>query len=164
MQYIYRYLSPLGSMTMAGETQFLTGLWFDGQKYYGSTLQCCHEEGLLPIFEETVRWLDCYFSGVKPDFTPSIKLYGTSFQQMVWHILQSIPYGSTMTYGEIAHRIAAFKARPAMSSQAVGGAVGHNPISIIVPCHRVLGHDGRLTGYAGGLDKKLRLLSLEHIL
>lgn len=149
---------------MAGETQFLTGLWFDGQKYYGATLQCYHKEGLLPIFEDTMRWLDCYFSGVEPDFTPAIKLYGTPFQQMVWHILQSIPYGFTITYGEIARRIAFFKAKSVMSSQAVGGAVGRNPISIIVPCHRVLGHDGRLTGYAGGLDKKLRLLGLEHAL
>lgn len=163
MQNIYRYNSPLGEMTMAGEDNCLTGLWFDGQKFYASTLGNCYEEGYLPVFAQTIQWLDCYFSGEIPDFVPCIKLVGTSFQQMVWRILLSIPYGMTETYGGIARKVALLRGVPTISAQAIGGAVGHNPVSIIVPCHRVVGRNGHLTGYAGGIEKKFKLLKLEHV-
>ena len=118
---------------------------------------------MLTIFEKTERWLDIYFQGKEPDFQPPFSFScGSKFQQEVWKILLSIPYGKTMTYGEIAACIAKQRGLTRMSAQAVGGAVGHNPISIIVPCHRVVGTDGSLTGYAGGIDKKVGLLKLEH--
>ena len=110
---------------------------------------------------EAVRWLDAYFSGREPDFLPPLHPHGTAFQRAVWDILRSIPYGQTMTYGEIARRLAAQQGLSHMSAQAVGGAVGHNPVSILIPCHRVVGADGSLTGYAGGVDKKRFLLELE---
>ena len=110
----------------------------------------------------TARWLDAYFSGREPDFLPPLHPHGTAFQRAVWDILRSIPYGQTMTYGEIARRLAAQQGHSRMSAQAVGGAVGHNPISLIVPCHRVVGANGSLTGYAGGVERKLRLLQIEH--
>ena len=115
----------------------------------------------LPVFNETMRWLDTYFSGKSPDFTPPLHMIGTPFQTNVWNILLTIPYGKTTTYGEIAKQIAVKMGLPRMSAQAVGGAVGHNRISIIVPCHRVLGVHGELTGYAGGIDKKRYLLNIE---
>lgn len=164
MDYICKYLSPLGKVTLSSDGRALTGLWFDGQKYYGSTLSEEHEEGELPVFEETRRWLDCYFNGKIPDFTPPLSPRGTPFRQMVWEILKEIPYGHTTTYGWIAKRIALQKGVSSMSPQAVGGAVSHNPISIIIPCHRVLGSDGSLTGYAGGVKKKFELLVIERIM
>lgn len=163
MEYTRHYNSPLGRITIACDGTYLTGLWFDGQKYWGSTLDAEHENKSLPILEETCRWLDIYFSGKAPDFTPPLSLKGTAFRKAVWEILLTIPYGKTMTYGEIADRIAKYHGLSRMSAQAVGGAVGHNPISIIIPCHRVIGSDGSLTGYAGGLDKKARLLAIEQI-
>ena len=114
-----------------------------------------------PVLEQTVKWLDLYFSGQKPDFTPPLHLIGSEFRLAVWKILLEIPYGQMTTYKELAGRIAEQRGIKSMSAQAVGGAVGHNPISIIVPCHRVLGTDGSLTGYAGGIDKKISLLTLE---
>ncbi|WP_448916553.1 methylated-DNA--[protein]-cysteine S-methyltransferase [Eubacterium ramulus] len=163
MEYIHHYHSPLGGITMASDGEALTGLWFDGQKYFAVTLSKEHEEKRLPVFEETDRWLDIYFQGKEPDFLPPVSFAGGSeFRQEVWKILLSIPYGKTMTYGEIAECIAKQRGLTRMSAQAVGGAVGHNPISIIVPCHRVVGTDGSLTGYAGGIDKKVGLLKLEH--
>ena len=161
MQYTSHYESPIGGILLAADQKGLTGLWFDGQKYYANHLDSEHEEKNLPIFEETKRWLTIYFSGREPDFTPSLHIQGSSFQLAVWEILQKIPYGETMTYGEIAEIIAKQKGLPHMSAQAVGGAVGHNRISIIVPCHRVVGTNGSLTGYAGGIDKKVKLLALE---
>lgn len=161
MQYTSHYESPIGGILLAADQKGLTGLWFDGQKYYANHLDSEHEEKNLPIFEETKRWLTIYFSGREPDFTPSLHIKGSSFQLAVWEILQKIPYGKTMTYGEIAEIIAKQKGLPHMSAQAVGGAVGHNRISIIVPCHRVVGANGSLTGYAGGIDKKVKLLALE---
>ena len=161
MQYTSHYESPIGGILLAADQKGLTGLWFDGQKYYANHLDSEHEEKNLPIFEETKRWLTIYFSGREPDFTPSLHIKGSSFQLAVWEILQKIPYGKTMTYGEIAEIIAIQKGLPHMSAQAVGGAVGHNRISIIVPCHRVVGAHGSLTGYAGGIDKKVKLLALE---
>lgn len=163
MQYIYHYKSPLGGMTMASDGTSLTGLWFDGQKYFAEGLAETAAAKTLPVFDEAVRWLDIYFGGRRPDFTPLLNLEGTAFRKEVWKLLLQIPYGQTTTYGELAAQLAALKGLKRMSAQAVGGAVGHNPISIIVPCHRVVGTGGSLTGYAGGLPKKLALLKLEGI-
>ena len=155
MDYTYHYDSPLGGITLASDGEALTGLWFDGQKYFADTLDAEYAEKALPVFDEAARWLDLYFGGTVPDFTPKLNPHGSAFRRMVWNVLLSIPYGHTITYGEIAQRLGC------RSAQAIGGAVGHNPISLIIPCHRVLGADGSLTGYAGGMDKKRRLLELE---
>ena len=163
MIYTYHYSSPLGGLTLAGTKDALTGLWLDGQKYYGDTLPKQYEQGSLPIFDEASRWLDLYFAGEIPDFTPPLSFHTTPFRNLVWDILLTIPYGKTMTYGEIADIIAKKTGVQKMSAQAVGGAVGHNPISIIVPCHRVVGTGGSLTGYAGGIEKKIHLLTLEKV-
>ena len=163
MQYITHYSSPIGAITIASNGTALTGLWFDGQKYFASTLGADYKEENLPIFTEAKRWLDMYFSGKEPDFTPPLALNGSPFRMAVWQILQSIPYAQTITYGDIARQLAAQQGKTKMSAQAVGGAVGHNPISIIVPCHRVVGTGGSLTGYAGGIAKKIKLLELEGI-
>lgn len=164
MDYTYHYESPLGGITLASDGQTLSGLWFDGQKYFADTLTKDHTEANLPIFEETVRWLDIYFSGKAPDFTPPLLMKTTDFRKAVWEIMLTIPYGHTMTYGEIAAKIAAQRGLTSMSAQAVGGAVGHNSISLIIPCHRVVGTDGSLTGYAGGIDKKMQLLAMEKVI
>ncbi len=164
MEYICRYPSPLGGITLTSDGEALTGLWFDGQKYYAETLDKEREENGLPIFRETAKWLDIYFSGRDPGFTPRLKMNTTPFRKEVWEIMLTIPYGKTMTYGEIAEMIARRRGIPKMSAQAVGGAVGHNAISLIIPCHRVIGADGSLTGYGGGMDKKLRLLQLEGVI
>lgn len=161
MQYISKYQSPLGDITMASNGEALIGLWIDGQKYFEDDLCKKTEEKELPVFEQTKRWLDCYFQGKEPDFTPPLLLNGTPFRLSVWEILLQIPYGQTITYGDIADLIADKTGMKKMSAQAVGGAVGHNPISIIVPCHRVIGKNGSLTGYAGGIDKKAKLLEIE---
>ncbi|MCR4600367.1 MAG: methylated-DNA--[protein]-cysteine S-methyltransferase, partial [Clostridia bacterium] len=197
MEYFCYYDSPLGRITLAGDGKALTGLWFDGQKYYGEGVNpddcetCAGSSGAddqtssvdgfgtdelknnvdgagadrkvkpLPVFEQVVRWLDEYFAGKQPDFTPPLLMRGTRFRRDVWEILLTIPYGKTVTYGEIADRISKRRGGGRVSAQAIGGAVAHNPISLIVPCHRVIGADGSLTGYAGGLDRKARLLELE---
>ena len=163
MNYIYHYSSALGGITMASNGPHLTGLWFDGQKYFADTLQNPVQEKSLPVFEDTCRWLDIYFSGKDPKFTPPLKMQTTPFRKQVWEIMLKIPYGKTMTYGEIASKIAKQNGLKKMSAQAVGGAVGHNAIPIIIPCHRVVGANGKLTGYAGGLDKKIYLLKLEGV-
>ncbi len=161
MTYTYHYQSPLGGITLSSNGTELTGLWFDGQKYFGDTLPKEYEEKTFPVFEQSVRWLDIYFSGKAPDFTPPLCMQTTPFRKTVWEIMLTIPFGETMTYGEIADRIAKQKGLSKMSAQAVGGAVGHNSISLIIPCHRVVGTNGSLTGYAGGIDKKVQLLKLE---
>lgn len=161
MQYTSHYKSPIGGILLAADHIGLTGLWFDGQKYYADHLDPEHEEKNIPIFEDAKRWLTTYFSGQEPDFTPALHITGSSFQLAVWEILRKIPYGKTTTYGEIAKIIARQQGLPHMSAQAIGGAVGHNKISIIIPCHRVVGVNGSLTGYAGGIDKKVKLLNLE---
>ncbi|MFC2662565.1 MAG: methylated-DNA--[protein]-cysteine S-methyltransferase [Eubacterium sp.] len=163
MDYTCHYDSPLGGITLASDGENLTGLWFDRQKYFGSTLSQETNEEALPIFSDAVKWLDLYFSGKDPGFTPPLSLQGTAFRREVWDILLTIPHGCTMTYGEIAKEMAARGGLKRMSAQAVGGAVGHNPVGIIVPCHRVIGSDGSLTGYAGGIDKKTALLKLEGV-
>ena len=160
-EYICHYLSALGNVTFASDGESLTGLWLEGQKYYESTLQGTIEEKELPVFELTKKWLDIYFTGREPDIKVPLAPKGSAFRRKVWRILGEIPYGQVITYGEIAGRIAGEEGKATMSAQAVGGAVGHNPISIIIPCHRVVGSDGSLTGYAGGLDIKIRLLELE---
>lgn len=163
MQYISHYQSPLGGILLAADDTGLTGLWFEGQKYFALYLDKEHEEKEIPLFNAAKHWLDIYFSGNEPDFTLPLHFTGTEFQNEVWEILYSIPYGKTMTYGEIAGQIAARQGISHMSAQAVGGAVGHNEISIIVPCHRVVGANGSLTGYAGGIEKKIALLELEKV-
>ena len=166
MDYITHYQSPLGGITMATDGEALTGLWFVGQRHFPARLPSAGELSALPVFAQTARWLDLYFSGHIPDFTPKLTMRTTPFRKRVWEVMLTIPYGKTMTYGEIAQRIvdtrldASLKS-PRMSAQAVGGAVGHNSISLIIPCHRVIGADGSLTGYAGGLDKKVWLLQME---
>ncbi len=161
MQYINRYASPIGNITMASDGETLTGLWFDGQKYFALYLDKESEEKDLPIFDMAKNWLDIYFTGKEPDFKLRLKFMGSEFQNEVWDILYAIPYGKTMTYGEIAKELARRRGIGRMSAQAVGGDVGKNEISIIVPCHRVVGSNGSLTGYAGGFDKKIELLKLE---
>ena len=161
MQYTSHYRSPIGNMLLAADETGLTGLWFEGQKYFALHLDKEHEEKEIPLFEKVKEWLDIYFSGKAPGFTVPLHFTGTDFQNEVWEILCAIPYGRTMTYGEIAKQVASKKGLPRMSAQAVGGAVGHNGISILVPCHRVVGANGSLTGYAGGIDKKIKLLQLE---
>ena len=161
MDYIYHYDSPLGRMTMAGDGDALTGLWFDGQKCFAETTDREYEEKALPVFSETARWLNLYFSGSVPDFTPELAMRATAFRRTVWKILLTIPYGRTITYGEIAERLAERTRLPRMSARAVGGAVSHNAFLLIVPCHRVIGADGSLTGYAGGLQRKTVLLEME---
>lgn len=160
MLYTAHYDSPLGGMTLVSDGTALVGLYFDGQKYFAEGLDAKRTQKNLPVFEEALRWLDVYFSGRKPDFTPPTAPAGTAFQQSVWEILRTIPYGETTTYGAIARRIEQ-NTGCRMSAQAVGGAVGRNPISILIPCHRVVGTNGSLTGYAGGIDKKERLLRWE---
>ena len=164
MIYTYHYTSPLGIITLASNRESLTGLWFDGQNYFPHKFISESIETELPIFTQAIKWLDIYFSGRIPDFTPPISLNTTPFRKAVYDILLTIPYGQTMTYGEIARILAEQKGVERMSAQAVGSAVGHNPISIIIPCHRVVGADGSLTGYAGGLNKKIELLKLEKAL
>lgn len=163
MQYISYYESPLGKMLLAGDEVGLIGLWFEGQKYFGSTLNSEAKEKEIPLFNETKKWLDLYFAGQNPDFNIPLHLIGTPFQMEVWKLLCGISYGQTTTYGNLAKEMAEQSGLDSMSAQAIGGAVGCNPISIIVPCHRVVGANGKLTGYAGGIDKKVELLKLEHV-
>ena len=158
-----KYHSPIGDIFLAADEIGLTGLWFEGQKYFANTLPGEHISQETEILTEAKKWLDVYFSGEEPEFTPPLHPAGSPFRQAVWQILLQIPYGKTITYGEIADKIAEIKNTYRMSAQAVGGAVGHNEISIIIPCHRVVGTNGSLTGYAGGIDKKISLLELEHV-
>lgn len=162
MIYTSEYTSPLGALTLAGDGEALTGLWFNGQKYFGSTLPASAERRELPLFTEVKeRWLTPYFAGQQPTFIPPLRYDATPFRKAVCDVMLTIPYGSTMTYGQIAAQVAAQMGRAHMSAQAVGGAVGHNPISLIIPCHRVVGTNGSLTGYAGGVVRKVQLLELE---
>lgn len=156
------YSSELGDILLAADEIGFTGLWFFGQSYFADTLPTEQIAQETPILTQAREWLDEYFSGKEPDFTPTLHPIGSPFRQAVWKLLLQIPYGQTTTYGEIARQLEKLQNRPHMSAQAVGGAVGHNGISIIIPCHRVVGTKGSLTGYAGGLDKKMALLELEH--
>ena len=162
MIYTCTYPSPLGNILLAADEVGLAGLWFERQKYFANTLPKETVSQEIPVLIRAKKWLDVYFSGEEPKFTPPLHPDGSTFRQAVWKILLQIPYGQTITYGEIARKMAEMKNVSRMSAQAVGGAVGHNEISIIIPCHRVIGTNGSLTGYAGGIDKKLSLLELEH--
>ena len=176
MEKAYHYRSPLGGITIASDGEALIGLWFDGQEHFGSTLgeadgAAIPADGTAEadadrpaVIDETVKWLDLYFSGKRPDHTPKIRLIGTDFRKRVWEKLLTVPYGQTTTYGELAAQLADAgkgSAAKVASARAIGGAVARNPISIIVPCHRALGAGGSLTGYAGGIEKKAALLELE---
>lgn len=164
MDYTSHYDSPLGGITMASDGTALVGLWFDGQKYFADTLDREHQEKHdLDVFTDTRRWLDTYFCGKAPVFTPTLMMRAGKFRKAVWELLLTIPFGHTMSYGDIARRIAEAQGLETMSAQAVGGAVGHNSISLIIPCHRVIGANGSLIGYAGGIDKKRRLLQMEGV-
>lgn len=163
MQYVSYYRSPLGTITLAADGESLIGLWFDGQRYYGDTLGKECVVASLAIFDEARRWLDIYFAGHDPGFIPRIRMLASPFRRRVWESLLRIPYGQITTYGAIAREIAHERHLSVMSAQAVGGAVSHNSISLIIPCHRVTGTNGSLTGYAGGIDKKLALLQKEGI-
>ena len=157
MYYSTDYNSPLGEMIFVSDGEAVCGVWFKGQKNFNSPIHegLIHDDDLA-IFKKVKIWFDSYFDGVNPEIDFELKPDGSEFRMKVWKMLCEIPYGETLTYGEIAREIS-----PTMSAQAVGGAVGHNPIAILIPCHRVIGADGKLTGYAGGLDKKIELLRLE---
>lgn len=163
MQYTAKYQSPMGEILLAADEVGLTGLWFAGARFYADSLDPDHAEKELPVFAIVRKWLDLYFSGKEPDFMPPIHMIGSPFRLGVWNLLRKIPYGKTVTYGELAKMVARQRGLSHMSAQAVGGAVAHNEISIIVPCHRVVGADGSLTGYAGGVHRKERLLTLEGV-
>ncbi len=160
MTHMAAYSSPLGPIVLRWEDDALTGLWFADQA------NCPQCSGLVPAedcpaFDPARRWLELYFSGRDPGFVPPLRLDGTAFQRAVWALLSDIPYGATRTYGDLAAQLARARGLQHMSAQAVGGAVGRNPISLIIPCHRVVGASGDLTGYAGGLERKRALLALE---
>ena len=160
MYYSTDYASPIGEMLIVSDGEAICGLWFYGQKHFLSSIDDeIIENNDLSIFRDVKTWLDDYFSGGNPEMTFKLKPNGSDFRCKVWKILSEIPYGQTLTYGRIASELSL-----TMSPQAVGGAVGHNPISILIPCHRVLGADGKLTGYAAGIDKKIKLLELEKII
>lgn len=163
MMFTSHYLSPVGKLTMTGTESALTGLYFSSQKHIPVVLDDEISECETEIFIKTKLYLDSYFDGKRPSLIPKIEIHTTPFRLKVYEILFSIGYGKTLTYGDIARRLIEKYKLKAMSSQAVGNAVGHNPICIIIPCHRVLGKDGALTGFAGGLEAKKKLLSLEGI-
>ncbi len=155
------YFSPLGRILLTADAHGLTGLWFEGQQYAKEPPVEELEEGEAPILRDAKRWLDIYFSGKEPTFRLPLHPVGTDFQMSVWELLADIPYGETVTYRQLAEQLARARGIAKMSAQAVGGAVGKNKIAILLPCHRVIGTDGSLTGYAGGLDRKSALLRLE---
>ena len=163
MVYTTEYPSPLGTITLACDGEAILGLWFNGQRYFGNILPEQTERKEHPLFADAKRWLDLYFSGREPDFLPPLRYDSTPFRKRVCDIMLAIPYGKTMTYGEIAAEVARQQGMEKMSAQAVGGAVGHNPISLMIPCHRVVGTNGSLTGYGGGVWRKERLLKLERV-
>lgn len=160
MDYLCKYTSPLGDITLKSDGRALTGLWFEKHRYADIPEAGKYEEKELPVFTETKRWLDVYFSGKEPDFMPEIAYDVSDFAAMVMEEMLKIPYGKTVTYGDIARSISERTGKNPCA-QAVGGAVGHNPISIIVPCHRVVGKSGSLTGYGGGIERKIKLLQIE---
>lgn len=161
MDYIQEYNSPIGSITIASGEASVTGIWFENSRFFGETLSEKYINQATDATEQAVHWLYIYFNNKIPDFTPPLLLKGTDFRMTVWKMLLDIPYGKTVSYGDIAKAIAKRRGIEKMSAQAVGNAVGHNPISIIVPCHRVVGSKGSLTGYGGGIKRKKELLRLE---
>ena len=165
MYYSTIYYSPVGKLTIVADDNNLIGLWIEEQKYFmNSVPKDITQNSDIEIMKKTIDWLDRYFKGEKPDITElSLKPIGSDFRQIVWKILCEIPYGEVITYGEIAKKVSKILGKDKMSAQAIGGAVGHNPISIIIPCHRVVGSNGSLTGYAGGIDKKKKLIEIESV-
>lgn len=165
MFYKTDYNSPVGKITLGADGNNLVGLWIEGQKYFGDTVkEEMYPKDDLAVFQKAKNWLDRYFRGEKPEISElPLAPAGGEFRQAVWKILCEIPYGEVITYGKIAMKIARQRGLKKMSAQAVGGAVGHNPVSLIIPCHRVVGTNGSLTGYSGGLDKKIKLLELEGV-
>jgi methylated-DNA-[protein]-cysteine S-methyltransferase len=163
MEYIRKIKSPVGILTVSSDGQNISGLWIEEQKYFAETLEKDVCEKNLPIFEHVQEWLDIYFSGREPDFMPPLMPKGSPFQKTVWDNLCKIPYGQTTTYGELAKQFETENKGKRTSARAIGGAVGRNPISILIPCHRVIGKNGDLTGYAGGIVNKIKLLELEGI-
>lgn len=181
VQYVKEYCSPIGVFTLASNGEHLTGLWLKDQKYFGATLmnneidtkgkigkigeidELGDSANNLPLFHLVEQWLEAYFQGKQPELSLPLAPKGSPFRQDVWDILCQIPYGEVITYGEIAKKMAQKLGKETMSAQAIGGAVGHNPISIIIPCHRVVGANGSLTGYAGGIENKIKLLELEQV-
>lgn len=161
MRYVCEYHSPIGELILEADGDNLVGIWFADSKYSTKVLNGDREQLETAVITQTKQWLDIYFQGKQPNFTPKLNLIGTDFQKDVWNILLQIPFGKTVAYGDIATQLAAAYGLKRMSAQAVGQAVGRNPIGIIVPCHRVVGANGSLTGYAGGIDKKAFLLQLE---
>ena len=162
--YTHNYQSPLGEIFIASDDTAITGLWLVGQRHFDIEVEGCITDKDLPIFDEVSRWLDIYFTGNNPGEIPAVRMNGTPFQLEVWQILQAVPYGKLITYREIAELIAKKRGITKMSARAVGNAVGRNPVSILVPCHRVVGSDGKMTGYAGGIERKVKLLKLENAL
>lgn len=165
MKYSTTYSSPLGLITMASDGENLIGLWLEGQKYFADNIEeSMVENNDLNIFIATKQWLNRYFLGEKPEISElPLAPIGGEFRKIVWEILCQIPYGETITYGEVSKKVALKMNKKSMSSQAIGGAVGHNPISIIIPCHRVVGANGSLTGFGGGIDRKIKLLNNEEV-
>ena len=165
MYYSSAYQSPVGLLTLATDGDNLIGLWIEGQKYHGNTLSAAMtKKDNMPVFETAKKWLDKYFAGKSPGIAElPLAPKGSDFRREVWDILCGIPYGKVITYGDVAKKIAMSRNERNTYSRAVGGAVGHNPISIIIPCHRVIGSNGSLTGYAGGIDIKIKLLELEGV-
>jgi methylated-DNA-[protein]-cysteine S-methyltransferase len=155
--------SPVGLLTVASDGSTVSGLWIEGQKYFTKTLEADALEQNLPVFDTVRKWLDIYFSGKEPDFIPPLMPKGSPFQKSIWTILCTIPYGQTTTYGELANEFALRNKGKPGSARATGGAVGRNPVSILIPCHRVIGKNGNLTGYAGGIAAKIKLLRLEGV-
>ncbi len=158
------YSSPFGDMFLAQKDGALVGLWFEGQKYYSAAISEAVPKDDDKTLVKVKRWLDRYFAGQKPDAAElALAPAGSDFRQAVWAVLRKIPYGKTISYGDIARTLANRKGFEQVSARAVGGAVAHNPVSVIIPCHRVVGSDGKLTGYAGGIDKKIKILELEGV-
>lgn len=159
------YISPLGKITIVSDGESIAGVWLEGQKYFCNTIdESMMEYKDIDILKSAEKWLDRYFAGDKPEIAElSLNPSGNEFRQSVWKILCEIPYGEVITYGDIAKKIAKLHGKERMSAQAVGGAVGHNPISIIIPCHRVVGSNGSLIGYAGGIETKIKLLEHEKV-
>lgn len=156
------YTSPLGQIILVSDATRLLGAWFEGQRYFMRHLPSTPRvRPNLSVLRQAKAWLDQYFAGQIPTTQLELCPHGTTFQQTIWQLLRQIPYGQTVTYGELARQAAVLQGRPKMSAQAVGGAVGRNPLSLFIPCHRVLGNNGKLVGYAGGLERKRWLLQYE---
>ena len=163
MVYVQHYDSPLGDLLLASDETALIGLWIEGGRFFAETLPAGSVVGDTPVLRQVKRWLDVYFSGEEPSFTLPLNPAGSEFRQAVWRLLLDIPYGQTTTYGAIADSLAKQRGVAKMSAQAIGGAIRHNEISLIIPCHRVIGANGNLTGYGSGLNNKIKLLQLEGV-